>query len=125
MNILLWVLQVVLALFFTMASMNQLFNYEKLAQQYAIYKALPQGFWIVYAIVSLLCALGLVLTKVAPPVTPLAAMILVVQGLIFAALYAHYAGFQPSFMMWSTWTLGPVVVAAFIAYARFSALAQQ
>jgi DoxX-like family len=123
MNIVLWILQVVLALFFTMASLNQLFDYDKLAQQYAIYKALPQGFWVVYGVIALLCALGLVLTKVWPLATPIAAIVLAVQGVIFAGLYAHYAGFQPSFLMWSLWTLGPVIMAAFIAYARFSAIA--
>ena len=120
MNILLWILQVLLALFFTMASVNQLFNYDKLAQQYVIYRDLPHGFWVVYAIVALLCAAGLVLTKAGPLVTPIAAVVLAVQGLIFAGLYAHYAGFYPSFLMWSLWTLGPVIVAAFIAYARLS-----
>lgn len=123
MNILWWVLQVVLALFFTMASVNQLFNWDKLAQQYVIYGALPQGFWIVYATVSLLCALGLVLTKVWPPVTASAALVLAVQGVLFPGLYAYYAGFYPSLLMWSLWTLVPVIVAVFIAYARFSAIA--
>jgi hypothetical protein len=120
MNILLWILQVALALFFTMASVNQLFNYGYLAQQYVIYRAMPQGFWAVYAIVALACAVGLVLTKAAPRVTPIAALVLAVQGLLFAGLYAYYAGFNPSFLMWSLWTLGPVIVAAFIAYARLS-----
>ncbi|HEV2677132.1 MAG TPA: DoxX family protein [Aliidongia sp.] len=118
MNILLWVLQVALALFFCMASMNQLFSYAKLSQQFAIYKALPQGFWVVYAIVALFGALGLVLTSVWPVATPIAAATLAVQGLVFAALYARYAGFRPSVLMWGLWTLGPVVVAAFIAYGR-------
>ncbi|HEV8021935.1 MAG TPA: DoxX family protein [Candidatus Lustribacter sp.] len=120
MNILLWALQVVLALFFTMASANQLFNYDQLARQYAIYRALPQGFWAIYAIVALSCAAGLVLTKVWPQVTPISALILVVEGVVFAGLYAYYAGFAPSVLMWSLWTLGPVIVAAFIAYGRFS-----
>jgi len=46
-----------------------------------------------------------------------------VQGVLFAGLYAYYAGFYPSLLMWSLWTLVPVIVAAFIAYARFSAKA--
>lgn len=123
MNIVLWVLQVVLALFFTMASVNQLFNYDKLAQQYVIYRTLPQGFWVVYGIVALLCALGLVLTKAGPLVTPIAALVLAMQGALFAGLYAYYAGFEPSLLMWSLWTLSPVIMAAFIAYARFPAMA--
>src|SRR4029453_3187842 len=123
MNILLWILQVFLALFFTMAAANQLFNYQKLTEQYAIYKALPQPFWVVWAIISILCALGLVLTIIAPQATPIAALVLAVQGAIFAGLYAYHAGFRPTFAMWAMWTLGPVIVAAFIAYARFSNLA--
>ena len=122
MNIVLWILQVLLALLFAMGSVQQLFNYDKLAGQYAIYKALPQPFWIGYAIVAVLCCLGLVLTRVWPIATPVAATILAVQGVIFAGLYAYHAGFQPSFMMWAAWTLGPVAVAAFIAYGRFASM---
>jgi hypothetical protein len=118
MNTLLWVLQVLLALFFTMGAVNQLFNYDELTKRYVVYKALPRKFWVVYGIVSLLCALGLVLTKAGPLVTPIAALVLAVQGALFARLYAYHAGFYPSLLMWSLWTLGPVIVAAFIAYAR-------
>jgi hypothetical protein len=123
MNIVLWILQVALALFFAMAAVQQLFNYDKLTEQFAIYKALPRPFWVGYAIISLACAVGLVLTMVSPVITPIAALVLTVQGLIFASLYAHYAGFRPSFAMWAGWTLSPVVVAAFIAYARYSGIA--
>jgi hypothetical protein len=72
---------------------------------------------------ALLCARALVLTKVWRLATPIAAVVLAMQGVLFAGVYAHYAGFQPSLAMWSLWTLGPVVIAAFIAYARFSAIA--
>jgi len=123
MNIVLWVLQVMLALLFAAGSVQQLFTYDRLAEQYPIYKALPQAFWAVYAIIAILCCLGLLLTRVWPIATPIAATVLVVQGVIFAALYAYHAGFQPSFAMWAAWTLGPVAVAAFIAYGRFASMA--
>ncbi|HEV2267980.1 MAG TPA: DoxX family protein [Steroidobacteraceae bacterium] len=123
MSTLLWVCQGFLALFFASASLQQLFNFEKLARQYPIYRAVPRRLWIGYAVVSLSCAVGLVLTDVWPLVTPIAALILAVQGLAFAALYAYHAGFRPTFVMWSLWTLGPVALATFIAYARFSAIA--
>lgn len=123
MSILLWICQVLLALFFGSASVQQLFNFEKLAHQYPIYRDVPRGFWIGYGIVSLLCAVGLVLTRVWPLVTPIAALILALQGLVFAALYAYHAGFRPTFVKWSLWTLGPVALATFIAYARISEIA--
>ena len=123
MSTLLWICQVFLALFFALASLQQLFNFEKLAREYAIYRAVPRGFWTGYGIVSLLCAVGLVLTDVWPLVTPIAALVLAVQGVAFAALYAHHAGFRPTFVKWSLWTLGPVALSVFIAYARFSAIA--
>ena len=123
MNIVLWILQGLLALLFAAGSVQQLFTYDKLAGQYAIYKALPQAFWIGYAVVAILCCLGLLLTRVWPIATPIAATVLAVQGVIFASLYAYHAGFQPSFAMWAAWTLGPVAIAAFIAYARFSSMA--
>lgn len=120
MSVVLWVLQVILALFFGMASLNQLFNFKQLSEQYVIYQVFPHAFWVGYAIVSLVCAIGLVTTRVWPQATPLAASVLAVQGLAFAVLYAYQAGFQPSFLMWATWTLVPVILAAFVAYARFS-----
>ena len=122
MNIVLWALQVLLALFFTMGAVNQLFNYRKLARQYIVYRAVPRGFWAIYGSVALVCALGLIMTKVVPLATPVAAVILAVQGAIFAGLYARHAGFRPSFAMWSLWTVSPVVIAAFVAYARFPAV---
>jgi len=120
MNILLWALQVVLALYFGMAAVNQLFNYDKLVQQYAIYKDLPQGFWIVYGIVALLCAIGMFLTKAGRLITPISALVLTVQAILFAGLVARYDGFGPSVFAWAFWTLVPAIVAAFIAYERFS-----
>lgn len=119
MNILLWVLQVLLALFFTMGAVQQLFNFEKIAKMYVVYRALPRMFWTLYGIVTLLGALGLVLTKVGPLVTPVAALVLTGQGLLFAALYAKFAGFKPSLASWALWTLLPCLFAAFIAYGRF------
>jgi hypothetical protein len=124
MNILLWILQVGLALLNTMGAVQQLFNYDTLAQQFPIYQALPHGFWIVYGTVSLLGALGLVLTKVGRLVTPIAALVLTVQGLLFAGLTAHYDGFTPSVFAWAMWTLVPSILTAFIAYARFTAKPQ-
>lgn len=120
MNTVLWVLQVILALFFGLASINQLFNFDNLSEQYLIYRNLPHGFWVGYAIVSLVCVIGLLITRVWPQATPIAASVLAVQGLVFAGLYAYHAGFQPSLLMWAAWTLVPVILAAFVAYARFS-----
>lgn len=123
MNIVLWVLQGVLALFFTMGAVQQLFNFDTISKQYVIYRVLPRAFWAVYGSVTLLCALGLLLSPVWALATPIAASVLVVQGAVFAGLYAYHSGFRPSFLMWALWTVTPVILAAVIAYARFPATA--
>ena len=117
MNILLWILQVVLAMYLSMGAVNQLFNYDKLKQQYVIYQALPQGFWVVYGTITLLCALGLFLTKAGRLITPIAALVLALESVLFVGVYAHFAQFSLSLLIWGG---VPAIVAAFIAYARFS-----
>lgn len=119
MKILLWTIQILLAIFFTLGAANQLFNYDRIAEQYIVYRSVPQLFWIVYASIALLCTLGLVMTKVWPLGTAIAALVLAVQGTLFAGLYAYHAGFEPSFVLWAFWTLTPVVLASFVAWARF------
>ena len=119
MNIFLWVFQVLLALFFVSGAFQQLFNFEKIAKLYVVYRSVPRAYWTVTAVITILCCAGLVLTKVHPLITPIAATILTFQGLIFGGLYAKYAGFKPSFAAWAGWTMVPCLLTAFIAYARF------
>jgi hypothetical protein len=118
MNIFTWALQIVLALLILMGSANQLFNYDAIAQLYPVYKEVPHAFWIIYAIVALAGAAGLVLTKALPRATPIAALVLAIEGIIFAVLYAKYDGFVPNVAAWALWTLVPVALELFIVYRR-------
>ena len=125
MKSLLRVLEVGLAQFFATASLYQLFSYDELAQRYAVYQALPREFWLVFGIFALLCAIGLVRVRSSPIIKSIAASVLAVQGALFATLYASYSGFYPSLLMWSLWTLVPVVVAVFVATTTFSVIPER
>ena len=119
MNIFLWVLQVLLVLFFMSGAVQQLFNFEKIAKMYVIYRKLPRAFWTAYGAVTILCCAGMVLTRFHPLITPISASILTAQGLLFAWIYAKYAGIKANPGAWAAWTLTPCAFTAFIAYARF------
>jgi hypothetical protein len=125
MNIFTWALQIVLALLILMGSANQLFNYDAIAQLYPVYKEVPHAFWIIYAVLALASAAGLLLTKIAPRATVIGAAVLTVEGIIFAILYAKYDGFYPSVAAWAAWTLIPVAIAAFIVYRRAGIVAMR
>ena len=115
MNILLWLLQILLALWNTTGGVYMVNNYEKLAKVWAL-DALPKPVWIILGALEILFALGLVLPgaiKVLPKLTPISAVCLAVISLLGIALYVAYAG---SGILWA---LVPAVLAAFVAYGRF------
>jgi hypothetical protein len=112
-------LEVGLAQFFATASLYQLLSYDELSRRYAIYEALPREFWLLFGVVALTCAIVLVRARSWPILKSVAASVLAIQGALFATLYASYAGFYPSLLMWSLWTLLPIVVAATVATATY------
>ena len=116
MNILLWVLQILLALWNIIGGIYMANNYKLVANEWAL-NALPKPAWIALGVLQVLFALGLVLPgalKVWPKLTPISALCLAVISLCGIALYAAYAGF-PGLL----WALVPAILAAFVAYERF------
>ena len=95
MSILLWVLQILLALWNMTGGIYMINNYEKLANEWAL-NALPKPAWIVLGVLQILFALGLVLpgtVRVLPKLTPISAACLALLSLLGIALYVKYAGF--------------------------------
>ena len=122
MNIVLWIVQVVLALFVGAGGAYKTFNTAELVQV-PPNGTLSRGLWTVVGVFEILCALLLIVpaaTKWMPTLTPIAAAALTVENVVLAlALYAPY-----SMTLTAKNPLGYVVfaavMAAFVAYGRFA-----
>jgi hypothetical protein len=115
MNILLWVLQVLLALHTAVGAVWKFSNSE---QAVPSLKAIPHGVWQAMSVVELLCSLGLILAafhKRLAILVPLAASCIAVEMLFFSGLhiYSGDADYGPM-IYW----LVVAVISSFIAYCR-------
>lgn len=118
MNILLWVLQGFLAFYFLSGGFYSLKNFDKLSKAVAYMKALPKSFWTLNSVLQILFAIGLILPPligVAPQACAVSAAGLAVLMFFASGLQAMYGGFPANL-----WSLLPGLVAAFVAYGRFS-----
>ena len=119
MNILLWVLQGVLALLYLAGGGFKTFNPDDVAKQVP---AVPKGGWMALGVVEMLGGLLLIvpaLTGWAPSLTPLVAVVLTIETLGLAALYARYSlKLTPSNPLVYAAVMG--VVVAFVAYGRWA-----
>jgi VIT1/CCC1 family predicted Fe2+/Mn2+ transporter len=119
MNILLWVLQVVLAFLYVSGGAYKTFKFEDLAKQLP---TIPHGGWRALGVLEMLGAILLVIpaaTNWLPMLTPVAAAVLALETLALAGLYARYstkvAATNPM-----VWALVMGLLAAFVAYGRFA-----
>ena len=120
MNVLLWILQVALALFSFEGGAYKVFHFQELAKVPQTV-ALSRGGWGALGVFEMLCAILLVVpaaVKLVPVLTPLAAAALALESLALAVLFAQY-----SLVVSATNPLVYVVVmgliAAFVAYGRY------
>lgn len=114
MNILLWVLQVLLALYYAMGGMWQM-KVGKLPP--AWFRIVPKPGWIVLGGLQVLFALGLVLpplVKFMPQLTAISAIGLIVETMLVYAVTINKFIFKAF-----VWVLIPAVLAACVAYGRF------
>lgn len=116
MNILLWVLQVLLALHTVVGALWKFSNSE---QAVPALSTIPHPVWLVMSIIELLCALGLVLpafNKSFLKFAPVAAVCIAAEMLVFCVLQI-YSGITDygHLIYW----LVVAVICAFIAYGRF------
>lgn len=115
MNILLWVLQILLALYNVVGGIYLINNYGQVANAWAL-NAMPKPAWMVLAVLQILFALGLVVPgalRMLPKLTLISAAGLAAISLLGIALYDAYAGF-PGIL----WGVVPAILAAFVAYGR-------
>jgi hypothetical protein len=115
MNVLLWVLQILLAFWNVTGGIYTLFNYEQLKGPWAA--NVPAPVWVALCVLQALFGVALILpaTKKLPRLTPLAAVYLAVNALLGCVLFAQYAGF-PGLL----WGVIPACLALFVAYGRMA-----
>jgi hypothetical protein len=117
MNVLLWCLQIALALLFLAGGAYKVFSLDELAAQF---RALSRGGWCTLGVLEVLGAVLLVVPAAAnwmPLLTPLAAAALALEALALAGLYARYS-LRPSASNPLVWSLLMGLLAAFVAYGR-------
>ena len=117
MNILLWVLQILLAVHTVMGAVWKFSHSPE--QTMPSLKAIPHGVWLGMSVLELLCSLGLILPALSPSLSilaPIAAACIAAEMLLFCGL--HLASGDANYGPMVYW----LVVAAlcgFIAYGRF------
>ena len=121
MNILLWVVQVALALLSLAGGAYKVLMFDELAKMPAM-GALSRGGWGALGVFEMLCAVLLVVPAAAnrtPALTPLGAAALALESLALAGLYARY-----SLTLTATnplvWVVVMGLMAAFVVYGRYA-----
>jgi hypothetical protein len=119
MNILLWVLQVVVALFCVMGAVWRFTNFEQIAKMPSV-KVLPKGAWSLINIYEIVCGLGLILPAFfqKPNLIFLSAAALVVEMALLSALHVSYFGLKLKATNPATWTIVLAILSAIVAYGR-------
>ena len=116
MNVLLWVLQILLALHTAIGAVWKFSNPE---QTVPSLKAIPHGVWLAMAVFELLCSLALILPAFSQPLAilaPIAAACIAVEMLLFSGLHIRSGDANYGPMIY--W-LVVAAICAFIAYGRF------
>jgi hypothetical protein len=116
MNILLWVLQVLLALHTIMGAVWKISNSE---QTVASLKAIPHGIWLSMSVIELLCSLGLILpafNKRLAILIPIATACIATEMLLFIGLQIYSGDSNYGHIIY--W----LIVAAFCAFIAYSRL---
>lgn len=117
MNILIWIVQIGLAVYNGIGGIYTISNHEQLKG--ALATDLPKSVWIAIGLLQILFSLGLVVPGafgIFPKLTPIAAIYLAANALLGCVLFAKYTGF-PGIL----WAVVPAILAVFVAYARWSA----
>ena len=118
MNILLWVLQVVLALLCISGGVFQIFKIDDLKKNVAAMRALPRSLWAFLGAFACVAGACLVLPgalNVLPILTPIAAAGVAVENAIISAFYLRYGDRAPL-----PYSITMTILAAVIAVGRFN-----
>lgn len=115
MNILLWVLQFLLAIHTVMGA---IWKYSNSEQTVGSIKAIPHGIWLSMGVIELLCSLCLILpifNKNLGILAPIAAIFIAFEMLLFCGINIFSGNINYNEIIY--W-LVVAVICAFIAYGR-------
>ncbi|HEX2668780.1 MAG TPA: hypothetical protein VHP13_10435 [Gammaproteobacteria bacterium] len=115
MNILLWILQILLALHTAMGAVWKFSHSEKSVPSL---RTIPHGVWLGMSVIELLCSVGLVATAASSLaiLAPIAATLIAAEMLLFCGLRLKQGGGKRGELAY--W-LVVAALAGFIAYGRF------
>jgi uncharacterized membrane protein YphA (DoxX/SURF4 family) len=116
MNILLWTLQVLVALMYGASGVMKVFMFDKISADVPSFGALPRTAWTSLGVLELVCAVALIAPGALhwqPQLTILAAIVLAIESLVFIGVHVKYRETTPIIM---SGVLGLVMV--FVAYGR-------
>jgi hypothetical protein len=116
-NILLWILQILLAIHTATGAVWKVFNTE---QAVPSLNAIPHGMWLALSVIEIACVFGLVVPAFHRPLAmlvPLAAIVIAAEMLIFCML--HLASGASDFGPMIYWLI-VAAICGFIAYGRFA-----
>jgi DoxX-like family len=120
MNILLWILQILLALHTVMGAV---WKFSHSAEQtMPSLKAIPHGVWLAMSVFELLCSVGLILPAFNKPLAilaPIAAACVAAEMLLFSGLHIYSGGARARNNAPMFYWLIVAAICAFIAYGRF------
>lgn len=115
MNILLWALQILLALHTAIGAIWKFSNSEQTVPSLS---TIPHGIWLAMSVFELVCSLGLILPTFYKPLAilaPIAAACIAAEMLLFTGLHI-YSG-DPNYGPMIYW-LVVAAICVFIAYGR-------
>jgi hypothetical protein len=119
MNVVLWVVQVALALFYFAGGAYKLFMFDELANHLT---GLARGTWGALGVFEMVCAVLLAVPapgKWAAILPPLAGAALALETLALAGLYSRYS-LELTAANPLTWALTMGLLVAFVAYGRYA-----
>ena len=117
MNILLWVLQILLALH---TITGAIWKFSNPVQTVPSLQMIPHAVWLAMSVIELFCSLGLILpafNKKWAVLAPLAAVCIAAEMLLFCGLHLYSGDTNYGHIIY--W-LVVAVLCAFIAYGRFA-----
>jgi hypothetical protein len=121
MNLLLWIVQILLALLSLSGGAYKLFAFTELAKMPAT-AAMPHAAWSALGVFEMICGVLLILPfalKWMPVLTPLAAAALALESVALAALYARSSlQLAPSNPL--VWVVLMAILATLVACGRYA-----
>jgi len=116
MNIVLWVLQVLLAIH---TAMGAAWKFKHTERSVVSLRAIPHGAWLALGAVEFLCVVGLIvpaIVRAAGVLAPVAAVVIAAEMLLFCGVHLRSGDRHHSHLVY--W-LVVAAVCACIAYGRF------